>query len=122
MTERARRAECQPAASSPTTAVVLVVRKTCQCLPPPQHTHAKQLEMAKDPSKKKDKKKGGSSDAPGSPAHVRPRILIPIAHPLADDKLSKKVLKMAKRAAKRKQIKRGVKEVVKALRKGGATG
>lgn len=44
-------------------------------------------------------------------------LLIPIAKPLADEKLSKKVLKLAKKATKRKQIKRGVKEVVKAIRK-----
>jgi ribosomal protein L7Ae-like RNA K-turn-binding protein len=44
-------------------------------------------------------------------------LLIPIAKPLADEKLAKKVLKLAKKATKRKQIKRGVKEVVKAIRK-----
>jgi hypothetical protein len=45
-------------------------------------------------------------------------LLIPIASPLADDKLTKRVLKVAKKAAKKKLIRRGVKEVVKALRKG----
>lgn len=40
-----------------------------------------------------------------------------IAHPLADEKLSKKVLKLVKKASKKKQVRRGVKEVVKALRK-----
>lgn len=45
-------------------------------------------------------------------------LLIPIASPLADEKMSKRVLRVAKKAAKRKLIRRGVKEVVKALRKG----
>lgn len=65
----------------------------------------------------KDKKAKKDGDA--APAAPRPRgALLPIASPLADDKLAKKVLKLAKKAAKRKQTKRGVKEVVKALRKG----
>lgn len=56
----------------------------------------------------------GSDEEGGAPAIRR---VIPIARPMADDKLSKKVLKVAKKAAKKKQIRRGVKEVVKALRK-----
>lgn len=68
--------------------------------------------------------------------------IVPIAHPLADDKLEKKVLKGVKRgttarnslpaiflmltignlATKHKALKRGVKEVVKALRKSPGAG
>eukprot|EP00884_Botryococcus_braunii_P019607 jgi/Botrbrau1/632/Bobra.0161s0023.1 len=55
---------------------------------------------------------------PSSRALRSKGMLIPIASPLADDKLSKRVLKVAKKAAKEKLIRRGVKEVVKALRKG----
>ena len=43
--------------------------------------------------------------------------LLPIAKPLADDKLCEKVLKLVKKAAKDKKVRRGVKEVVKAIRK-----
>ncbi|KAI8876759.1 L30e-like protein [Backusella circina FSU 941] len=46
-----------------------------------------------------------------------PRFLSPIAHPLADKKLSKKLYKTVKKASKVKHIRRGVKEVGKALRK-----
>ena len=70
----------------------------------------------KDKASKKAQKADTSTPPPSTP---RPRgALLPIASPLADDKLAKKVLKLAKKAAKRKQTKRGVKEVVKALRKG----
>ena len=75
--------------------------------------------------KKKEKKSKDSSDSKDDSTKAdrppRPRAILPIAKPLADDKLSKKVLKLAKSATARKQVKRGVKEVVKALRKG-ATG
>jgi H/ACA ribonucleoprotein complex subunit 2 len=79
--------------------------------------------MAKDKPAKKSKKdaKPAAPDSPDTPAAAPPRprgALLPIASPLADDKLAKKVLKLAKKASKRKQTKRGVKEVVKALRKG----
>ena len=77
--------------------------------------------MGKDKATKKAKK-GDAAAAPASPDTPAraPRVgaLLPIASPLADDKLSKKVLKLAKKASKRKKTKRGVKEVVKALRKG----
>lgn len=65
---------------------------------------------------KKDKKKEDNDNNANRPP--RPRAILPIAKPLADDKLAKKVLKLAKSATARKQVKRGVKEVVKALRKG----
>ena len=75
--------------------------------------------------KKKEKKSKDSSDSKDDSTKAdrppRPRAILPIAKPLADDKLSKKVLKLAKSATARKQVKLGVKEVVKALRKG-ATG
>ena len=74
---------------------------------------------AEKKEKKKEKKASDSDDKADRPP--RPRAILPIAKPLADDKLSKKVLKLAKSATARKQVKRGVKEVVKALRKG-ATG
>jgi len=74
---------------------------------------------AEKKEKKKEKKVSDSDDKADRPP--RPRAILPIAKPLADDKLSKKVLKLAKSATARKQVKRGVKEVVKALRKG-ATG
>eukprot|EP01092_Planopodium_desertum_P003630 TRINITY_DN1674_c0_g1_i1.p1 TRINITY_DN1674_c0_g1~~TRINITY_DN1674_c0_g1_i1.p1 ORF type:complete len:154 (-),score=0.32 TRINITY_DN1674_c0_g1_i1:39-437(-) len=47
-----------------------------------------------------------------------PRIVTPIAKPLADSKQTKRVLKLVKKAIKAKGVRRGVKEVVKALRKG----
>ena len=70
---------------------------------------------------KKSSKDGDKDDEAKADRPPRPRAILPIASPLADDKLSKKVLKLAKSATARKQVKRGVKEVVKALRKG-ATG
>jgi H/ACA ribonucleoprotein complex subunit 2 len=48
----------------------------------------------------------------------RVKLVGPIAHPLASEKLNKKVLKVVKKATKANQVKRGVKEVVKGLRKG----
>ncbi len=48
----------------------------------------------------------------------KPRLISPIANPLAGKKLVKKALKTVKKAAKAKAIRRGVKEVVKALNKG----
>ncbi|KAI3634522.1 hypothetical protein MIR68_007433 [Amoeboaphelidium protococcarum] len=44
--------------------------------------------------------------------------MVPIAHPFADQKLTKKLFKVVKKATKAKHVKRGVKEVVKAIRKG----
>ncbi|KAG8906132.1 snoRNA-binding protein [Tulasnella sp. 403] len=44
--------------------------------------------------------------------------LLPIAHPLAQDKLAKKVLKVVKKASKQSQVRRGVQEVMKRVRKG----
>ncbi|KAI8971965.1 hypothetical protein BDF20DRAFT_825615, partial [Mycotypha africana] len=46
------------------------------------------------------------------------RFLSPIAHPLAEEKLTKKIFKTVKKASKVKHLRRGVKEVGKALRKG----
>ncbi|KAI9308806.1 50S ribosomal protein L30e-like protein [Cunninghamella echinulata] len=46
------------------------------------------------------------------------RYVSPIAHPMAEDKLSKKIFKTIKKASKAKHVHRGVKEVGKALRKG----
>lgn len=68
--------------------------------------------------KKKEKKSKEDNDTTKADRPPRPRAILPIAKPLADDKLAKKVLKLAKSATARKQVKRGVKEVVKALRKG----
>ncbi|CAG9463238.1 unnamed protein product [Pedinophyceae sp. YPF-701] len=73
--------------------------------------------MGKTPKKEKKEKKEKEVEAMEEDAVAPVRTLIPIAKPLADDKLGKKVLKLAKKAAKKKQIKRGVKEVVKAIRK-----
>ena len=75
----------------------------------------------KDKKKEKKSSKDETEDTPKADRPPRPRAILPIAKPLADDKLAKKVLKLAKSATARKQVKRGVKEVVKALRKG-ATG
>lgn len=47
----------------------------------------------------------------------KPPLLIPIASPLADDKLTKRVYKLVTKATKEKKIRRGVKEVVKTIRK-----
>lgn len=47
----------------------------------------------------------------------KPPLLIPIATPLADDKLTKRVYKLVTKATKDKKIRRGVKEVVKTIRK-----
>ncbi|KAI8081667.1 box H/ACA snoRNP complex subunit Nhp2 [Halteromyces radiatus] len=68
--------------------------------------------MAKD---KKDKKEKKVKSEEGSTII---RFNSPIAHPMADDKLSKKVFKTIKKASKAKHVRRGVKEVGKALRKG----
>ena len=81
--------------------------------------------MAEEIKKEKKKKKptptapepASTPAANGTVVPPPKRVLIPIASPLADDKLCRKVLKLAKKASKRKQIKRGVKEVVKAIRK-----
>jgi H/ACA ribonucleoprotein complex subunit 2 len=43
--------------------------------------------------------------------------LVPIAKPLATEKLMKKLIKTVKKASKQKHVKRGVREVVKGLRK-----
>jgi H/ACA ribonucleoprotein complex subunit 2 len=75
-----------------------------------------------DKKTKEKKSKDAAADAEDKADRPpRPRAILPIAKPLADDKLARKVLKLAKSATARKQVKRGVKEVVKALRKG-ATG
>ena len=49
--------------------------------------------------------------------NYKPPLLIPIASPLAGDKLTKRLYKLVSKATKEKKIRRGVKEVVKALRK-----
>lgn len=49
--------------------------------------------------------------------NYKPPLLIPIAAPLADDKLTKRVYKLVTKSTKDKKIRRGVKEVVKAIRK-----
>ncbi|KAG0744829.1 hypothetical protein G6F23_004893 [Rhizopus arrhizus] len=68
-------------------------------------------EMPKESKKEKKVKKSEGS------AEVL-RFQSPIAHPLADDKLTKKLFKTVKKASKVKHVRRGVKEVAKALRKG----
>ncbi|KAI8075261.1 50S ribosomal protein L30e-like protein [Gongronella butleri] len=68
--------------------------------------------MAKEKKDKKDKKeKKVKSD--GVVHYVSP-----IAHPMAEDALSKKIFKTVKKASKAKHVCRGVKEVAKALSKG----
>ena len=71
-----------------------------------------------DKKEKKSKESKKDSDETKADRPPRPRAILPIAKPLADDKLCKRVLKLARSATARKQVKRGVKEVVKALRKG----
>lgn len=78
----------------------------------------------KKKDKKESKKKKESSDDEKTQQQQqqqrppRPRAILGIARPMADDKLTKRVLRLARSATARKQVKRGVKEVVKALRKG----
>ncbi|CAO3625990.1 unnamed protein product [Cunninghamella blakesleeana] len=68
--------------------------------------------MAKDKKDKKEKKVKMDVDTEVT------RFVSPIAHPMAEDKLSKKIFKTVKKASKAKHVHRGVKEVGKALRKG----
>ncbi|KAJ1909335.1 snoRNA-binding protein [Mycoemilia scoparia] len=67
---------------------------------------------------KSSKEKRQSSIGLDSEADFNPDHLAPIAHPLADKKLTKKVFKTLKKATKHKHVKRGVKEVIKGIRKG----
>ncbi|KAI9629180.1 hypothetical protein KEM48_011026 [Puccinia striiformis f. sp. tritici PST-130] len=70
-------------------------------------------------SKKKKSKQTTNNDTENdADQNVNLDALSPIAHPLADKKLSKRVLRTVKKGSKQRRIKRGVKEVVKALRKG----
>ncbi|KAJ1826269.1 snoRNA-binding protein, partial [Coemansia sp. RSA 2703] len=69
-------------------------------------------------SSKRERASSINMDTDGDQSVVEARQLAPIAHPLADKKLTKKALKTVKKAAKHRHIKRGVKEVVKSLRKG----
>ncbi|KAJ2785153.1 snoRNA-binding protein [Coemansia interrupta] len=69
-------------------------------------------------SSKRERASSINMDTDGDQSVVDARQLAPIAHPLADKKLTKKALKTVKKAAKHRHIKRGVKEVVKSLRKG----
>ncbi|ORX43472.1 L30e-like protein [Hesseltinella vesiculosa] len=71
--------------------------------------------MAKDKKDKKEKKvKTESSEKSTDKVYY----VSPIAHPMADDKMSKKLFKTVKKASKAKHVCRGVKEVAKALSKG----
>ncbi|SAM09408.1 hypothetical protein [Absidia glauca] len=67
--------------------------------------------MGKDNKEKKEKKEKKVETEVA-------RFASPIAHPMAEDKLSKKIHKTVKKASKAKHVRRGVKEVGKALRKG----
>lgn len=58
-----------------------------------------------------------SSSSASASASKAP-TLVPIARPLAAEKLEKRLLSLAGAVAKKKTLRRGVKEVVKALRKG----
>jgi len=73
---------------------------------------------AENPKKKKSKQSADAAADHDLDQLVNTDALSPIAHPLADKKLSKRVLRTVKKGAKQRRIKRGVKEVVKALRKG----
>ena len=69
-------------------------------------------------SSKKKKSKQTADVETDADQDLNMDALSPIAHPLADKKLSKRVLRTVKKGSKQRAIKRGVKEVVKALRKG----
>ncbi|KAI9487481.1 MAG: hypothetical protein EXX96DRAFT_593596 [Benjaminiella poitrasii] len=69
-------------------------------------------EIKKEKKEKKVKVEASETD------EETPRYLSPIAHPLAEKKLTKKLYKTVKKASKVKHVRRGVKEVGKALRKG----
>ncbi|KAF7724175.1 snoRNA-binding protein [Apophysomyces ossiformis] len=69
--------------------------------------------MAKEKKEKKEKKVKTEEGESSVIRHVSP-----IAHPLAEKKLTKKLFKTAKKASKVKHVRRGVKEVAKSLRKG----
>ncbi|KAI9471423.1 RNA-binding protein Nhp2 [Zychaea mexicana] len=76
--------------------------------------------MAKDKKQKKEKvaATAASMDVDQDTEDESPKFISPIAHPLAEKKLSKKLFKTVKKASKVKHIRRGVKEVGKAIRKG----
>ncbi|KAI8143677.1 50S ribosomal protein L30e-like protein [Fennellomyces sp. T-0311] len=76
--------------------------------------------MAKDKKDKKIKKekKVTAMDVDSDTEDESIKFISPIAHPLAEKKLSKKVFKTVKKASKVKHVRRGVKEVGKAIRKG----
>ncbi|KAI7858625.1 50S ribosomal protein L30e-like protein [Circinella umbellata] len=73
--------------------------------------------MAKDKKMKKEKATA-AMDVDQDNDDDSVKFLSPIAHPLAEKKLSKKLFKTVKKASKVKHIRRGVKEVGKAVRKG----
>lgn len=76
--------------------------------------------MGKSSSHKKDNKMGVvTEETAGDSSQIEVTLLqAPIAHPMADKKLTKRALKTVKKATKHRHVKRGVKEVVKGLRKG----
>ncbi|KAA1133455.1 snoRNA-binding protein [Puccinia graminis f. sp. tritici] len=75
-------------------------------------------EEAENESSKKKKAKQSADAENDADQNINLDAMSPIAHPLADKKLSKRVLRTVKKGSKQRRIKRGVKEVVKALRKG----
>ncbi|ORY99927.1 50S ribosomal protein L30e-like protein [Syncephalastrum racemosum] len=78
---------------------------------------AKEKKDKKDKKEKKEKKEEDVKMTEANEVEVE-RWVSPIAHPLADKKLSKKLFKTVTGASKVKHVRRGVKEVQKALRKG----
>ena len=108
----------------------VLVSITCKFLFCSKHKKRKHQAADGEPSKKKSKLESSdveevkikiedediSTETP-SYAELSLRV-IPIAKPLASEKLAGKLYKTVRKAAKKKTLRRGVKEVTKSLRKG----